>query len=247
MKITKIFPVIACIGAGITSVTAQAADEAVNPVWAGQAELGFIDTSGNTDTRSLNGKFNLTHDQQPMKTRLKLEALTSEENGEKSKERYFAELKGDYTLSDRSYVASVLSYDDDRFTGFEYQGVLSVGYGYHAWRAKQGHFDIEVGPGYRRTSLYIRNDEGDKLEEELIGRLSLDFAADISDNATFLETFTVEAGEFSTVYRSIMGLQSTLVSTLAMKINYEVKYIDNVPEGTEKMDTIVGATLVYGF
>lgn len=247
MKITKFFPVLAYIGAGMASISAQAADETENPVWAGQAELGFIDTSGNTDTRSLNGKFNLTHDQQPMKTRLKLEALTSEENGEKSKERYFAELKGDYTLSDRSYVASVLSYDDDRFTGFEYQGVLSAGYGYHVWQAKKGHFDVEVGPGYRRTSLYIRNDEGDKLEEEIIGRLSLDLAADISDNATFLETFTVEAGEFSTVYRSVMGLQSTLVSTLAMKLNYEVKYIDNVPEGTEKMDTIVGATLVYGF
>lgn len=247
MKITNFFPVIACISAGIASFSAQAADEVVNPVWTGQAELGFIDTSGNTDTRSFNGKFNLVHDIQPMKTGLKLEALTGEENGTSSKERYNAELKGDYTLGEHDYIASLLSYEDDRFNGFEYQSVLSVGYGYRIWNAKKGHFDVEVGPGYRRTSLEIRNDEGDKLKEEVIGRLALDFAVDISENATFLEVITVEAGEFGTVYRSIMGLQSTLVSTLAMKINYEVKYTDTVPEGTEEMDTIIGATLVYGF
>jgi len=247
MKITKIFPIIACLSAGISSITAQAAEEVIAPVWSGEAELGFINTSGNTDTRNFNGKFNLIHDIQPVKTMLKLEALTGEENGTLSKERYNAELKSDYTLGEKDYIVSLLSYEDDRFNGFEYQSVLSVGYGYYIWKSKKGHFDIEVGPGYRRTSLDIRNDEGDKLKEEVIGRLALDFSVDISENATFLEVATVEAGEFGTVYKSIMGLQSTLVSTLAMKINYEVKYTDTVPEGTKKMDTTVGATLIYGF
>jgi putative salt-induced outer membrane protein len=247
MKIKQALPLITCIGFAAVSASSQAAEEVINPVWTGQAELGFIETSGNTDTRSFNGKFHLVHDIQPIKTGLKLEALTGEENGASSKERYNAELKSDYTLNKRSYVASLLSYEDDRFNGFQYQSVLSVGYGYRLWNEKKGHFDVEVGPGYRRTALEIRNDEGDKLKEEVIGRLALDFAIDISDNATFLEVITVESGEFGTVYRSIMGLQSTLVSTLAMKINYEVKYTDTVPEGTEEMDTIIGATLVYGF
>jgi len=247
MKITKVLPLITCIASAVLSVTSHAAEEELTPAWSGQAELGFIETRGNTDTRSFNGKFNLVHDAQPMKTALKLEALSGEENGDKSKERYFAEIKADYTLDEYDYIASLLSYEDDRFSGFEYQSVLSVGYGYRVWHAKKGHFDVEIGPGYRRTSLEVRNEKGDKLKEEVIGRLSLDFAADISENAKFLETITVESGEFGTVYRSIMGLQSTLVSTLAMKINYEVKYTDTVPEGTEKMDTIVGATLVYGF
>ena len=246
MKITKLLPLIAYLAAAI-SFTSQAEEEAITPVWSGQAELGFIDTSGNTDTRSLNGKFNLVHNVQPVKTGLRLEALTSEENGRSSKEKYFAEIKSDYTLGEYDYIASLLSYEDDRFSGFEYQSVLSVGYGYRIWHAKKGHFDVEIGPGYRRTSLDERNESGDKLKDEFIGRLALDFSASISENATFLEVITVETGEFATVYRSIMGLQSTLVSTLAMKINYEVKYTDTVPEGTEEMETIVGATLVYGF
>lgn len=245
MKISHILPAITCLGA--ISLTSQAAEEVADPVWAGQAELGFIETSGNTDTRSFNGKFNLEHDIQPMKIGLRLEALTGEENGTSSKEKYFAEVKSDYTLGEYDYITSLLSYEDDRFSGFEYQSVLSVGYGYRLWHAKKGHFDVEVGPGYRRTALEVRDEEGDKLKEEAIGRLALDFSIDISDNATFLEVITIETGEFGTVYRSIMGLQSTLVSTLAMKINYEVKYTDTVPEGTEEMDTIVGATLVYGF
>ena len=236
------------IGSAIMSFNSHAAaEESLTPVWSGQAELGFISTSGNTDTRSFNGKFNLVHDVQPMKTGLRLEALTSEENGDSSKERYFAEIKADYTLDEYDYIASLLSYEDDRFSGFEYQSVLSIGYGYRIWNAKEGHFDAEIGPGYRRTVLEVRNESGDKVEEEAIGRLALDFSANISENATFVEVITVETGGVNTVYRSIMGLQSTLVSTLAMKINYEVKYTDVVPEGNEKMETIVGATLVYGF
>ena len=47
--------------------------------WSGNAELGFIQTSGNSDTQSFNGKFNLVRELDPTVTSFKLEALTSEE------------------------------------------------------------------------------------------------------------------------------------------------------------------------
>ena len=36
--------------------------------WSGNTELGFIQTSGNSDTQSFNGKFNIVRDLQPIKT-----------------------------------------------------------------------------------------------------------------------------------------------------------------------------------
>ncbi len=215
--------------------------------WSGNAELGFIQTSGNSDTQSFNGKFNITRDLQPLKTAFKFEALTSEESGDPSKEKYLSEFKVDYSLGEFDYFTSLLSYEDDRFSGYQYQGTLSLGYGYRAWNDEQGKLDLEVGPGYRRNALEIRNDQGEKIEEEAVGRFSLNLEVKIGDGAKFTEVITIEGGDSNVIYKSDMGLQSTLIGTLAMKINYQIKHTDDVPEGTKNTDSLVGVTLVYGF
>jgi putative salt-induced outer membrane protein len=216
-------------------------------LWSGSSELGFIQTSGNSDTQSFNGKFELVRELAPVETSLNLEALTSEEDGDSSKEKYLAQLKHDYSLSKRSYLASVLSYEDDRFNGYQYQSSLSVGYGYHAWADKQGKLDLEVGPGYRRSALEERNEDGNKVEEEAIARASFNLLVRISESAKFTEKFTVEGGESKVVYKSDMGIQSTLIGQLAMKVNYQVKHTTDVPDDKKNTDTLVGVTLVYSF
>ena len=215
--------------------------------WSGNTELGFIQTSGNSDTQSFNGKFNIVRDLQPIKTAFKFEALTSEESGDPSKEKYFSELKFDYSLGEFDYLTALLSYEDDRFSGFQYQSTLFLGYGYRAWHSEQGKLDLEVGPGYRRNALEARNEHGEKVEEEAVGRLGLNLEVNISDSAKFTEVITIEGGDSNVVYKSDMGLQSTLVGKLAMKINYQVKHTDEVPEGTKNTDSLVGVTLVYSF
>ena len=215
--------------------------------WSGDAELGFIQTSGNSDTQSFNGKFNLVRTLEPSTISLNLEALTSEEDGDSSKERYLAGLEHDYSLGERSYVASVLSYEDDRFNGYQYQSSLAIGYGYHAWADEDGKLDLEVGPGYRRSALEERNENGEKLEEEAIARASLNLLVNIGDGAKFTEKFSVETGDSKTVYKSDVGIQSTLVGKLAMKINYQVKHTTDVPDDKKNTDSLVGVTLVYSF
>ncbi len=215
--------------------------------WAGNAELGFIQTSGNSDTQSFNGKFNIARNLQPLKTAFKFEALTSEESGDPSKEKYLSELKLDYSLGEYDYFTSLLSYEDDRFSGYQYQSTLSLGYGYRAWNSERGKLDLEVGPGYRRNALEVRNEHGEKIEEEAVGRFGLNLEVKISDNAKFTEVISIEGGDSNVVYKSDMGLQSTLVGTLAMKINYQVKHTEQVPEDTKNTDSQIGVTLVYSF
>jgi putative salt-induced outer membrane protein YdiY len=216
-------------------------------IWSGNSELGFIQTNGNSDTQSFNGKFNIVRDLQPLKTSFKFEALTSEENGTSSKEKYHSEFKLDYSLGEFDYFTSLLSYEDDRFSGFQYQSTLSLGYGYRAWNDENGKLDLEVGPGYRRNALEARNEHGEKIEEEAVGRFGLNLEVKLGDNAKFTEVITIEGGNSSVVYKSDMGLQSSLIGALAMKINYQIKHTDEVPEGTKNTDSTVGVTLVYSF
>ena len=211
-------------------------------IWSGNAELGFIETTGNSDTQSLNGKFSLVRDKQPLKTALKLEALSSRENGNTSNEKYAGSLKFDYTLDEYDYVTSLLTYEDDRFSGYEYQSTFTLGYGYRAWSSDRGNLDFEAGPGYRRNVL-----EDGEVEDEAVGRLGLNLLVKIGDNAEFTEVFSVEGGDTNVIYKSDMGLKSTLVGQLAMKINYQVKYTETVPEDTENTESQFGVTLVYSF
>ena len=215
--------------------------------WAGNAELGFIQTSGNSDTQSLNSKFKMSREEGPFKSGLRLVALSSEESGERSKEKYLAALKFDYAIGEKDYLTSQALYEDDRFNGYQYQSTTTIGYGYHAWKDENGKLDLEAGPGYRRDALEDRNEHGDKVIEEAVGRLSLDLLVNLGESAKFTEAFTVEAGDSKTVYTSDMGLQSTLTGSLAMKVSYEVKHTTDVPDGTKKTDSLVGITLVYDF
>lgn len=232
----------------LPNITLAAEDAAqAGAEWDGNAELGFIHTSGNSDTQSLNGKLKVSREEGPFKAGMKLEALTSEDSGVKSSEKYLAALKFDYAIGEYDYVTSQALYEDDRFNGYEYQSSVTVGYGYHAWNDENGKLDLEAGPGYRRDVLETRDADGDKVKEEAIGRLSLDLLVNISDNAKFTELLTMEAGDSKTVWKSEMGLQSTLSGSLAMKVSYIVKHTTDVPAENKNTDSLVGVTLVYDF
>jgi len=247
MKRTLICTSLIMAGLQVQAEENATTDTADAAKWSGNAELGFIETSGNSDTQSLNGKFAVARERGDYKIGLKTEALTSKENGDTSKEKYTAELKTEYSLGDFDYLTSNIHYEDDRFSGFEYQYTLSAGYGYRAWNDENGKLDLEIGPGYRRSVLDQRDEDGEKVEDEAVGRAALNLEVNIGDNAKFTEVITIEGGESNVIYKSDMGLQSTLVGALAMKINYQVKYTEEVPEDTENTESQVGVTLVYSF
>ena len=60
---------------------------------------------------------------------LKLEALTSEEDGVKSKEKYSALTQFDRNFTEHSYMAIVAQQERARFSGYTYQSTVSVNYG----------------------------------------------------------------------------------------------------------------------
>lgn len=227
----------------LTSGATFAAEPTSESAWSGSAELGFIDTSGNTETRSTNGAFELKHKGDNWDKALKLSALTSKEDDVTSKEKYNAELKFDRNFSERSYLAIDMTQERDRFNGFEYQSTASVGYGYRAIREEKMNLSLEAAPGYRRDKLK----ESDDINEDSILRLGLSFDWEIRDGVSFIEEFTADIGEDNSTYKSETGLKSQIIGALATKITYKVKYVEEVPAENENTDRELGITFVYSF
>ena len=224
-------------------VIAPTAAMAAEPSWDGAAELGTIFTSGNTDTQSINANFMAKRTGEVWDTTLKLEALTSEEDGVKSKEKYSALTQLDRNFTEHSYMAIVAQQERARFSGYTYQSTVSVNYGYRVLKNDTMELNLEAGPGYRRDKLK----ESDEIQEEAIGRLALSYDWQIREGVSFIENFTAEIGSDNSIYKSETGLQSQLSGSLASKLTYKVKHVEEVPEGTENTDTEFGVTLVYSF
>lgn len=230
-----------CLAAALPGAYAQENSQ----LWTTDIELGYVSTSGNSEASSLKARLESKREVDQWRYLIHFDSLNSEEDGERSAERYFLSNKLDYKFGERSYLFGFASYEDDRFSGYDWQAVAAAGYGYRIIEADNMTWDAEAGPGYRVSA--VEDDTIADDEHELILRASTKFQWLITDNATFEQELSTEVGQDKTVSRSTTALKSTIIGALAMKLSYSVRYTDNVPPGTRHADTETAVTLVYSF
>jgi len=156
--------------------------------WKGQADLGFISSSGNSETTSVNAQLGLEQETKTWKHAIKLAAIgsTNEDDAgddNTTSESYSLSLKSDRNLNDRSYIFGVADYSDDRFSGYEFQGTAAVGYGYKVIAQEAMTLLLELGPGYSHSLLSATDTASSQGIEEFIYRLGEAFTWNFSDTS----------------------------------------------------------------
>jgi putative salt-induced outer membrane protein len=211
--------------------------------WGGDLEIGYVSTQGNSEASSLKGRADAKRETDLWRYNIHFDTLNSSEDGDRSAERYFGSTKLDYKFGPRAYTFGYLSYEDDRFSGYDWQAVAASGIGYQLLDTGVLLWEVEVGPGYRINKV----EETAERERDVIMRGFTRFQWNLSDSATFEQELSVESGNENSITRSITSIKSTIIGQLAMKLSYTVKYTDEVPVGTEHADRETAVTLVYGF
>lgn len=215
--------------------------------WTSAAELGFIRTTGNTETQTSALKVDVTYEVDKWRHTGHLEGYGSESVDDAgvnvvSAERYEISGKSDYKFSEHDYMYGLVWLQKDRFSGFEYEDIVSVGYGRKVIKKENMELDLEIGPGMR----FFKVDNGVSDDEALLV-LAANYWWAISDTSKFIQEFRTEIGENITSTRSVTGIQANINSTLALKFTYTIRNKTKVPVDTEKTDTEVAMTLVYTF
>lgn len=224
-----------------TSVTAETT---TSDTWKGNIELGYVKTSGNTDTESLNTKANAETDREIWRHKMNIEALKSSDKGTTTAERYLVSGQSDYkTKGKKNFFFIYISYEDDRFSGYDYQMTEAIGYGRRILDQNNMTLDLEIGPGARQSKVESSGD----IENETLVRGAGRYAWKITDHSKLTEDLTAEVGEDVTVTKSVTGLSAKINSSLATKLTYTLKNTSKVPAGVKKTDTELAVTLVYGF
>ncbi|MGI9286313.1 MAG: DUF481 domain-containing protein [Pseudomonadales bacterium] len=252
-----------------TTLLTHAHEEPEVPVdnsWIGNIGIGVVATDGNTENRSANANIDVTRDFDRWRHNLHIDSLYTADEQRTTAEKYFASWQSDYKLSERDYVFAYASYDDDRFSAFEWQATAVVGYGRILLATEDKNLNVEIGPGYRasRTAEVFQLDDNDDkvrvppagnfnlLEDneslnEAILRLAEHFDWQFSPSSRFVQELNVEVGEDNTVTRGLLALESQIAGSLVVRLYYAIKHNTEVTDDTENSDTETGVTIAYNF
>ncbi|QTF92322.1 DUF481 domain-containing protein [Halomonas sp. BM-2019] len=211
--------------------------------FSGETELGYTHLSGNTDSKTLIGKVQLTWLRDRWTHLVRSEVRHVSRNGETSAEQYRLVGRERYDLDGPHYLFGFGRGEKDRFSGYDHQLTAIAGYGRDLIEGDRQRLSLEAGPGYRRDRI---DDAPNASLAVAYGALDWHFEA--TDNATLRQELSVEATNDNTTSRSLSSLTARLNARLAMRLSHEAKRNTQPPEGAEsRTDHITSVSLLYSW
>ncbi|MFA3792947.1 YdiY family protein [Aliiglaciecola sp. SL4] len=224
-------------------------------------EFGLIVTSGNTETTSVKGKLSAHQELEKWSNDFIVEGLYKKDQvtvddetvSQTTAQKWFLSGQANYKLENPDHrLFGFASYEDDRFSSYDYQSTLAAGWNQKLWADETSSFEYSVGPGYSYNKTADTFDDAGLLvpgetEKGLIVRGALDYQWKISDTATFKQLLSTEVGEDNTKSKSVTSLSAAINGSLSMKFSVTLDHNSGASDDTEKLDTQTAVTLVYTF
>jgi len=220
--------------------------------WSGKGEAGLVIATGNTETKTANAKLLFANEVDKWKHQFGGAALyaTSDPDGTTANRWELFE-ESDYNFSPRTFWFGAARYEDDEFSGFEYQAVLSTGIGRKFIDTDITKFVGTAGVGYKGFETSDALDDAGVLIEpgasdsEVVLRGTLDYDHKLTATSSVLDKLVVEAGADNTFVQNDIELQVKMTNVLALAVGYSVRHNTDPPAGFEKTDTLTTINLVY--
>lgn len=232
------------------------------------AELGMLFKTGNAKSGDIKAGLNIKHEEGQWLNLVAFNALAKkveeEDEGTGKKSFESTDNKWDilgqtnYSLEDggKNYIYGNAYYEQDKFSGFEYQTSASVGWGRHLWETETSSFFADIGPGikYDVRSAVDATDTAPAVKETgesaVIVQAQALYTKQINEFVEFKQYFVAKQAfesDKNSVYKSETSLTTKLIDSLQFKFAFRVDYDTEVEEGFENTNTETSVTLVYSF
>jgi putative salt-induced outer membrane protein len=225
-------------------------------VWIGKGEFGFLESRGNSDAESINGKIDMIRYDGAWKNEAQVDGLYGKNSGVVSAERWETRLQSNYTISGSLFAFGGLRFEHDLFDGFQYQASATGGMGYKIIDTVDTKLTGQIGAGYRRLrpELIFKNPDGVVTSRELqdasgeaIATAGLDFSRVLTKTTVLTNKFLMEAGSSNTLLHDAIALNVKMSEKLALSVGYGITDNTNPPPTTKKLDTVATVNLVFAF
>ncbi len=235
-------------------IVSLALSAAAQAQWTGKAELGILLSDGNTEAKSANTKFDLTHEGSKWRNNFFVGALYGENAEFSTAERYEARYQADFKITDRMSWFTALRGEQDRFSGFAYQVTGSTGVGYKFIDSPTTKLTASLGAGYRRqkSEILVKSEAGeviDRLDGEVggdpVATLSSNYEHAFTENTKLTNKLLAESGSDNTALQNDIALIVSMSKTLALAVGFGIRYNSDPPPLAESTDTLTTVNLVY--
>lgn len=241
-------------GAGIAS--AQDAPAADPTIWSGESAVSGVARSGNTDSRELGVEFNIKREIRQTRhlgeflfdygeSEVAADAADPDAGTvtEETTNRLFVSYQQDRLLNDRLFIFGDIDYEVDQFSGYDYRGLVSAGFGYDVLKRDNVTWSVSGGPGYRFEQIETT---GESIES-IAAKLGSHYSLRLNENVSFANDTDITWTEENTTANNKAAVTADLMAGLAARFSFEVTHNTEPPAGTEETDTVTRAALVYAF
>lgn len=228
----------------LTATSAAAAD------WSTKAEAGLVSARGNTHTDTSNAKFDVVRSEDRWKNSLGLSGVYAADEAGATAQRWDVRAQTEFTFDTRSFTFASARYEDDRFSGFEYQTTYAAGIGRRFIETDRTKLSAQLGLGYKvlETRASVEDDGTvipSEREEDAVSQLGVEFEHALTDNTKIRNKLLTESGADNTSVQNDFALQVNMTRVLALAVGYGVRYNTKPPEGFNKTDTLSTVNLVF--
>jgi putative salt-induced outer membrane protein len=236
------------LAAGAASVKGQSAN------WSGRSEVGFVASRGNTVAESANARFEITRETQDWRNFFATSGLYGRASRIESAQRWDARYQLDHFIRAQTFWFVGGRYEDDRYSGFAYQGTATAGLGRKFYDTELTKLTAQIGVGYRslRPEDLLRDESNAVIaripgerETDMVTNAAVTYEHSFNENTRVLNSLLIESGNANTLTRNDLSLQVKMTQVLALSLGFSVRNNSEPLPGLKNTDTLTTVNLVY--
>ena len=232
-RITKTTAAIALLALTASPAFAQ---------WTGKGEAGIAIAGGNTDTKTGNARVVVGKKVDAWEHSVGAAGNYVSDDVGTTAQRFELFGQSRFQFNPRDFWYGGARYEDDRFSGFNYQATLSTGVGRKFIDNDDTKFSGQVGVGYKFWETRGLLSESDS-SAVLVG--GLDYSNKLSDTTTVFDKFGMEVASGNTFLQNEIGVAVKMSDKMALAVAFALRHNTDPPAGFKKTDTLTTVNLVY--
>jgi len=250
-------------------VSAQAKEIKVIPSVT-HTEFGYIQTEGNTKTKTFNLDATAKKAWDKHEGKLHFDGQYANDDGDETKNKYLVELNYNYAFTKRLAFDYLVGYKDDKFSGFDYQFYTGPGIKYKAILTKKHRLTLEGNILYSQDQYddtdydssgnvipYPNSDHitvatttaGDK-DDYAAYRIKGVYKYKVTDTLTFVQELTLRGklNEMQNYFAfSKSALNAKISDIFSAGISYKADYTNRPPVDKKSTDTTLTFNLIADY
>lgn len=214
--------------------------------WTGKGEAGLALADGNSDTRTANARLALTRTQDAWEHGVTLGGLYVRNAGDTTAKRWEVGAQTRFDFITDTFWYGGVRYEQDRFSGFEHQGLVTTGLGRRFINNDTTKLLGQAGVGYRffREVDQLGLPDGAK-GSDVAGVASLEFSHALTATTSLFDKFSGEFTSSNSFLQNEIGVAVKMTDRMALALAYAVRHNTDPPTGFRKTDTLTTVNLVY--